>query len=101
MKSMLSFWQNNGKIKKKNKFHYRPYSNKTKNIGRFSSTYVFKHISYSVVLASFSNTLYVIFQVAAFYQIWQACFFHDTLPQLLYLSYPVDIYPRCSPTFSS
>jgi hypothetical protein len=26
-------------------------------------------------------------------------FFHDTLSQLPYLCYPIDIYPLCSPTF--
>ena len=56
-------------------------------------------VIYLLVLASFSNTLHVIFQFAAFYQIGQACFFHETLSQLPYLYNPVDIFPRCSPTF--
>lgn len=55
-------------------------------------------IIYLFVLASFSNTPHVFFQVAAFYQIWQACVFHDTLSQLPYLWYPIDISPLRSPT---
>ena len=54
---------------------------------------------YLFVLVSSSNTLHVFFRVAVFYQIWQAYFFHDTLSQLPYLLYPIDISPRCSPTF--
>lgn len=37
------------------------------------------------VLASFLNTQHVFSQVAAFYPIWLACVFHDTLPQPPYL----------------
>lgn len=54
---------------------------------------------YLLVFASFSNTPHVIFQDAAFYQIGQACFFHDTLSQPPYLYYPIDISPLFSPTF--
>ncbi len=63
------------------------------------SSYVFIHIIYLFVFAFFSNTPHVFFQVAAFYQIWQACVFHDTLPQPPDLWYPIDISPLCSPTF--
>ena len=58
-----------------------------------------KHIIYLFVFASFSNTPHAIVQVAAFYQIWQASVFHETLSQLPYLWYPIDIFPLCSPTF--
>ena len=51
------------------------------------------------IFASFSNTPHVFFQVAAFYQIWQASVFHDTSLQLPDLCNPIDIYPLCSPTF--
>ena len=61
--------------------------------------YVYIHTIYLFVLASFSNTQHVFFQFAAFYQIWQACFFHDILTQLSCLWYPIDISPRYSPTF--
>jgi hypothetical protein len=54
---------------------------------------------YLFVFASFSNTPHVFFQFAAFYQIWQAYVFHDTLSQLSDLWYPIDISPLCSPTF--
>ena len=50
-------------------------------------------------IASFSNTPHAIFQVAAFYQIWQASVFHETLPQLPDFCNPIDICPLCSPTF--
>ena len=56
-------------------------------------------VIYLLVLASFLNTLHVTFRFVAFYQIGQACFFHETLSQLPYLYNPVDIFPRCSPTF--
>lgn len=56
-------------------------------------------VIYLFVLASFLNTLHVTFRFVAFYQIGQACFFHETLSQLPYLYNPVDIFPRCSPTF--
>lgn len=61
--------------------------------------YVFIHIIYLFVFAFFSNTPHVFFQVAAFYQIWQACVFHDTSPQPSDLWNPIDISPLCSPTF--
>ena len=51
------------------------------------------------IFASFSNTPHVFFQVAAFYQIWQAYFFRDTSSQMPDLCNPIDIYPLCSPTF--
>ena len=51
------------------------------------------------IFASFSNTPHVFFQVAAFYQIWQASVFHDTSLQLPDLCNPIDISPLCSPTF--
>ena len=70
-----------------------------KNTGKFSPSYVFLNIIYLFGFASFSNTLPVFFQVAAFYQIWQACVFHDTLPQPSDLWYQIDIFPLCSPTF--
>ena len=54
---------------------------------------------YLFVFASFLNTPHVFFQVAAFYQLWQASVFHDTSSQLLELCYPIDIFPLCSPTF--
>jgi len=54
---------------------------------------------YLFVFASFSNTLSVFFQDAAYYQIWQASVFHETLSQLPGLWYPIDISPPCSPTF--
>ena len=55
---------------------------------------------YLFVFASFfSNTPHVFFQVAAFYQIWQASVFHDTSSQLPDLCNPIDISPLCSPTF--
>lgn len=56
-------------------------------------------IIYLFVFASFSNTPHVFFQVAAFYQIWQASVFHETLSQLPDLWHPIDIFPLCSPTF--
>ncbi len=59
--------------------------------------YVFIDIIY--LLVSFLDTPHVFFLVAAFYQIWQASVFHDTLSQLPYLWYPNDIFPLCSPTF--
>ncbi len=58
-----------------------------------------QHIIDLFVFASFSNTPHAIFQVAAFYQIWQASVFHETLPQLPDLCNPIDISPLCSPTF--
>lgn len=54
---------------------------------------------YPFVFASFSNTPHAIFQVAAFYQIWQASVFHETLSQLPDFCNPIDIFPLCSPTF--
>lgn len=42
-------------------------------------------VIYLFVLASFLNTLHVFFQSVVSYRIWQAYFFHDTLPQLPYL----------------
>ncbi|PTQ86363.1 hypothetical protein C8U37_101204 [Trichococcus patagoniensis] len=51
------------------------------------------------VFVSFSNTPHVFFQVAAFYQIWQASVFHETSSQLPDLCNPIDIFPLCSPTF--
>ena len=62
-------------------------------------TEIYLPFIYLFVFASFSNTPHVFFQVAAFYQIWQACFFHDSLSQLPDLYYPIDISPLCSPTF--
>lgn len=58
-----------------------------------------KHIIYLFVFASFSNTPHAIVQVAAFYQIWQASVFHETLPQLPDFWNLIDIFPLCSPTF--
>ncbi len=58
-----------------------------------------KHIIYLFVFAFFSNTPHVIVQVSAFYQIWQASVFHETLPQLPDFWNPIDIFPLCSPTF--
>ena len=58
-------------------------------------------IIYLFVFASFSNTPHGFFQVASFYQIWQASVFHETLSQLPDLWYPNDIFPLCSPTFLS
>ncbi|MCD8502974.1 MAG: hypothetical protein LRY71_16605, partial [Bacillaceae bacterium] len=52
-----------------------------------------------LVFASFSNTPRVFFQGAAFYQIWKATVFHDTLSQLPSLWHPIDISPFYSPTF--
>ena len=51
------------------------------------------------IFSSFSNTPHVFFQVAAFYQIWQAYFFRDTSSQMPDLCNPIDISPLCSPTF--
>ena len=51
------------------------------------------------IFASFSSTPHVIFQVAAFCQIWQASVFHDTSSQLPDLCNPIGIFPFCSPTF--
>ena len=51
------------------------------------------------IFSSFSNTPHVFFQVAAFYQIWQASVFHDTSSQMPDLCNPIDISPLCSPTF--
>lgn len=59
----------------------------------------FIHIIYLFVFAFFSNTPHEFFQVAAFYQIWQASVFHETLSQLPDLWHPIDIFPICSPTF--
>lgn len=53
----------------------------------------------SVCFCFFSNTPHVIVQVFAFYQIWQASVFHETLPQLPDFWNPIDIFPLCSPTF--
>lgn len=62
-------------------------------------SYVFIRIIFQFVVASFSNTPHVFFQVAVFYQIWRAYFFRDTLSQLPDLWYPIDISPLYSPTF--
>ena len=51
------------------------------------------------IFASFSSTPHVIFQVAAFCQIWQASVFHETSAQLPDLCNLIDISPFCSPTF--
>ncbi len=61
--------------------------------------YSFIDIIYLFGLASFSNTPHEFFLAVAFYQIGQACFFHDTSPLLPDLCYPIDISPLCSPTF--
>ena len=47
------------------------------------------------IFASFSSTPHVIFQVAAFCQIWQASVFHDTSSQLPDLCNLIDISPFC------
>lgn len=57
-----------------------------------------KHIIYLFVLLLFKYSVRN-FQVAAFYQIWQASVFHGTLPQLPDFWNPIDIFPLCSPTF--
>ena len=51
------------------------------------------------LLASFSNILHAIFQDVAFYQIWPASVFHETLSQLPGFCNPIDTSPLCSPTF--
>lgn len=68
-------------------------------VSALNSNELVSPIIYLFVFASFSNTPHANFQFAAFYQIWQASVFHETLPQLPDSCNPIDIFPLCSPTF--
>lgn len=70
-----------------------------KNIGNYSIFLCCIHVIYLFALAFYSNNPHAVFQVAAFYQIGRACFFHGTLTQLPSLLYLIDISPLGSPTF--
>lgn len=57
------------------------------------------HLIFPLLVFAFSsNTPLLFFQAAAFYQIGQAYFFRDTLPQTPDLCCLIDIYPFHSPT---